>query len=280
MDAMEERSGMVVDFHVHCFPDNLAPVAIPRLAATGGIEPRLDGTAAGLRRSMQEAGISLSVVQPVATRPRQVRKINAWAASEQAAQPSSGPRLLFFASLHPELDDWREEIGRIKRDGLRGVKLHPDYQDFFIDDERMFPVYETLFSEGLILLLHAGVDIGLPPPVHCPPERLARVLDRCPGGKIVAAHMGGFRCWEQSARLLAGRDLYFDTSYSFAELGAAEIAGLARAHGVDRVLFGTDSPWTEQGEELAYIRQLDLPQLDLERILGGNALSLLGEDGS
>ena len=140
----------------------------------------------------------------------------------------------------------------------------------------MFPIYEALFQEGLILLLHAGVDIGLPPPVHCTPDRLARVLDRCPGGKIVAAHMGGFRCWEESARLLAGRELYFDTSYSFTELGAVEMAGLARAHGVDRVLFGTDSPWTAQAEELAKIRRLDLLPLDQERILGRNALLLLG----
>jgi hypothetical protein len=268
---------MVVDFHAHCFPDSLAPAAIPKLAAAGGIEARLEGTAAALKRSMGEAGISLTVVQPVATRPQQVRKINAWAAAEQAAQPRDGPRLLFFGALHPDLEDWRDEIGRIKKDGLRGVKLHPEYQNFYVDDERMFPIYESLFQEDLILLFHAGEDIGIPPPVHSLPERLARLLDRCPGGRVVAAHMGGFRCWEAVKRLLVGRDIYFDTSYSFAELGAAGMADLIRAHGANKILFGTDSPWTGQGEELARIRSLGLPQHDLERILFRNAVSLLGE---
>lgn len=269
---------MVVDFHVHCFPDNLARVAIPRLAAAGGVEPYLDGTASGLRRSMQEAGISLSVVQPVATRPQQVRKINAWAAEQNAVRRSGGQpgQLLFFGALHPLLKDWREEIGRIKSDGLRGIKLHPEYQGFFVDDEGMWPVYEAVFQEGLIILFHAGTDIGMPPPVHCTPERLAGILRRLPGGRIVAAHMGGFRCWEGVARHLVGRDIYFDTSFSLRELGAEGMSRLIRDHGPDRVLFGSDSPWTSQRDELADLRRFCLPPGGLERILYRNALSLLG----
>jgi predicted TIM-barrel fold metal-dependent hydrolase len=269
---------MVVDFHVHCFPDNLARVAIPRLAAAGGIEPHLDGTASDLRRSMQEAGISLSVVQPVATKPQQVRKINAWAAEQNAIRRSGGQpgQLLFFGSLHPLLKDWREEIGRIKSDGLRGIKLHPEYQSFYVDDEGMWPVYEAVLQEGLIILFHAGEDIGIPPPVHCTPERLARIMRRFPGGRIVAAHMGGFRCWEDVARHLVGQDIYFDTSFSLRELGAGGMSRLIRDHGADKVLFGSDSPWTSQRGELVDLRKLDLPPGDLERILCRNAISLLG----
>lgn len=269
---------MVVDFHVHCFPDTLAPTAIPKLAATGGIKPYLNGTVSDLRHSMQEAGISLSVVQPVATRPQQVRKINAWAAEQDAIRCSGRQpgQPLFFGALHPDLADWQEEIGRIKADGLRGVKFHPDYQDFFVDEERMWPVYEMLLQEGLIILFHAGVDIGLPPPVHCPPERLARILRRFPGGKIVAAHMGGFRCWDCVNRYLVGSDVYFDTSFSFDSLGAEGMTRLIRAHGAGRILFGTDSPWTGQRDELINICNLDLPQADRERILCRNACSLLG----
>ena len=271
---------MVVDFHVHCFPDALAPRAIPKLAATGGIDPHLNGTASDLRRSMKEAGISLSVVQPVATRPQQVRRINEWAAATQAykrATPDQAdPGLIFFGALHPDLEDWREEIGRIKSDGLRGVKFHPDYQDFFVDEERMWPIYETLFQEGLVILFHAGVDIGLPPPVHCPPERLARVLHQFPEGRIVAAHMGGFRCWDGVARHLVGSEIYFDTSFSYAELGAAGMARLIQDHGADRVLFGTDSPWTSQQEELISIRSLRLLPAERDRILYRNAFALLG----
>ncbi len=270
---------MVIDFHVHCFPDALAPRAIPKLVANGGIKPHLNGTASDLRRSMKEAGISLSVVQPVATRPQQVRRINEWAAAEQAygltAPNQPGPRLVFFGALHPDLVDWREEIGRIKSDGLQGVKFHPDYQDFFVDEKRMWPIYEILFREGMVVLFHAGEDIGLPPPVHCPPERLARVLRQFPGGRIVAAHMGGFRCWEEAARHLVGSKIYFDTSFSYAELGAAGMTRLIKAHGADRVLFGTDSPWTGQRKELINIGNLDLPPGDRDRILYQNTSALL-----
>jgi hypothetical protein len=269
---------MVVDFHTHCFPDSLASRAIPKLAATGGIKPYTDGTTSGLRRSMKEAGISLSVVLPVATRPQQVRAINAWAAEQEAIRRSGRQpeQVLFFGTLYPGLADWREEIRRIKEDGLSGIKFHPDYQGFFVDEERMLPVYEALLQEGMIILFHAGVDLGLPPPVHCPPERLASVLSRFPGGRIVAAHMGGYLCWEGVKRYLVGKEIYFETSFSFATLGAAGMARLIREHGPDKVLFGTDSPWASQGESLACIQGLDLLPDDRERILSRNALSLLG----
>jgi predicted TIM-barrel fold metal-dependent hydrolase len=267
---------MVVDFHTHCFPDYLARRAISKLAAGIDVEPQTDGTVSGLRRSMKDAGISISVVQPVATRPQQVRGINVWAVAEQAKQTSNDQKLLFFGSLHPDLADWQEEIRRIKEDGLHGVKFHPDYQDFFVDEERMWPIYEALFRDGLIILFHAGVDIGLSPPVHCTPEGLSKVLQQFPGGRIVAAHMGGYQCWDGVERHLAGKDVFFDTSYSFADLGASGMTRLIRAHGSDKVLFGTDSPWTSQKGSVASIQNLDLPAGDKERILYGNAFSLLG----
>lgn len=268
---------MVVDFHVHCFPDSLASRAVCKLAAACAIQPYTDGTVSGLRRSMKEAGVSLSVLQPVATRPQQVRSINAWAAEQDLIRRSSrqSEQLLFFGTLHPDLADWREEIRRIKEDGLRGIKFHPDYQGFFVDEERLWPIYEALFQEGLIVLFHAGADAGLPPPVHCTPEGLARILHRFPGGRVVAAHMGGYRCWEGVARHLAGKAIYFDTSFSFAGLGAEGMARLIRAHGPEKVLFGTDSPWNSQQESLANIQNLDLSTDDKEGILYRNALSLL-----
>jgi hypothetical protein len=214
----------------------------------------------------------------VATRPQQVRTINAWAAEQEAIRCSSRQpeQLMFFGTLHPDLENWREEIGRIKKDGLRGIKFHPDYQSFFVDEERMWPVYEALFQESLIILFHAGEDVGLPPPVHCTPERLARVLRRFPGSRIIAAHMGGYLCWEGVARHLVGKEIYFDTSFSFAGLGAAGMARLIRSHGPEKVLFGTDSPWTSQRESLASIQGLDLPPDAKERILYRNAVLLLG----
>jgi predicted TIM-barrel fold metal-dependent hydrolase len=126
-----------------------------------------------------------------------------------------------------------------------------------------------------MLLFHAGVDIGLPPPVHCPPERLSRVLDAAPNLTVIAGHMGGYQCWDDVHKHLAGRDLYFDTSYSLADMGAEGMAALIRAHGADKILFGTDSPWTDQEPEIAGIRTLPLEKSETDAILGGNALRLL-----
>jgi len=156
------------------------------------------------------------------------------------------------------------------------VKFHPDYQDFFVDEPRMLPIYRALAAAGLIVLFHAGVDIGLPPPVHCPPARLARVLDAVPELVAIASHMGGYAQWTDVAAHLLGRAVYFDTSYSLADLGADRMTALIRGHGADRILFGTDSPWTDQTVEVQAIGDLPLSTAETAAILGGNAGKLLG----
>jgi hypothetical protein len=220
---------------------------------------------------MKEAGIDKSVVAPIATKPSQVRSINDWAVGVNRQYPD----LECFGTLHPLYDEWQAEIENLVAAGILGIKLHPDYQEFFVDDPALLPMYQALAEAGLILLFHAGVDIGLPPPVHCPPDRLARVLDAVPQLTIVAAHMGGYACWDDVERHLVGRDLYFDTSYSMADLGIERATAMIRAHGTDKILFGTDSPWTVQSAEVAAIRALPLTDDEIAAILGENAARLL-----
>jgi len=262
---------MIIDFHTHTFPDDLAQRAIATLSQRAGIPALTDGTNDGLRASMRRAGVDYALIAPIATRPSQVRSINAWAADVTA----STPELICLGTLHPALDNWREEIAHLCADGIPGVKMHHDYQECFVDDPIMLPQYRALAEAGLILLVHAGVDIGLPPPVHCTPDRLARVLDSVPNLTIIAAHMGGYLQWEAVEEHLVGRNLYFDTSYSLTDLGAERMMALIRAHGASRVLFATDSPWTDQQAEVAGIRALPLSEDERQAILGGNAERLL-----
>lgn len=263
---------MIIDFHTHAFPDELAPRAIEILSNRSGVHPETDGTCSGLLESMGQAGISRSVIAPIATKPSQVRNINQWAVEvSHRYEP-----LVCFGTLHPGQDDWREEIERLLDGGIVGVKLHPDYQEFYVDDPELVPMYEEITRAGLILLFHAGVDIGLPPPIHCTPSRLVRVLDKFPTMTVVAAHMGGFRCWDEVQQHLVGRNLYFDTSYSLRFLGADRMVSLIRGHGVERILFATDSPWANQATEVAEIRKLPLTEQEITAILGGNARCLLG----
>lgn len=261
---------MVVDFHAHCFPDELAGRAIPALAARARIQPALDGTVADLKKSMKKAGVGRSVVLSIATRPSQTESINNWCAAIQDSEITA------FGSIHPEYAEWKSELERIKDLGLKGIKLHPDYQEFFVDEERMFPIYEKAFELGQIVLFHAGLDIGLPGPYHCTPERLLKVVKAFPGGKIVAAHMGSYSYWDDVERLLVGEDIYFDTSYSLGKMDDEQAKRIIENHGYEKILFGTDSPWSGQEEEIARLKRLGLDGEIEAAILGGNAERLLG----
>lgn len=262
---------MIIDIHTHVFPDALASRAVTVLAERSHVSPYTDGTCAGLLESMRRAGISKSCIAPIATKPDQARSINRWAKeiSERHEQ------IISFGALHPEQGDWREEIDFLVSNGFRGIKLHPDYQEFFVDDPAIIPMLRALRDAGLIVLVHAGVDIGLPPPVHCTPDRLARLLDSVTGLTVIAAHMGGYQCWDDVERHLVGRNLYLDTSFSLADLGSERMAEIIRAHGIDKTLFGTDSPWTDQSAEAHGIRSLPFTDDEIAAILGGNARRLL-----
>jgi len=262
----------IIDFHTHIFPDALAGRALAELSTKAEVPPFTDGTAAGLRASSRAAGIDVSVAMPIATRPRHARGINKWAAELNAADDG----LLSFGTIHPAQEDWEEEIEWLQDNFVDGVKFHSDYQDTFVDDPIMIDICTALCAAGIMVLFHAGVDIGLPPPVHCPPERLARLLDAVPDLTVVAAHMGGFRQWDEVTEILVGRELYFDTSYALPYMGTEKFVQMVRAHGAEHILFATDSPWADQAAELAAIRDLPLTDTEKAAILGGNAEFILG----
>jgi uncharacterized protein len=260
---------MIVDFHTHCFADSLAKSAVSTLEQCGRITAVHEGTAGSLKQFMRLCGVDRSVVLPVATKPSQVRAINRW------AKDNTCDTLCFFGAVHPEDEAFYDNLQRLKQDGFPGVKLHPDYQHFFADEPRMMPLYEAIRDMGLILVLHAGIDIGCPYPVRCTPLMIRRLLDTVPGLPLVAAHMGGHALWRDVEDVLLGRDLFLDTSYSQYLLERSGVERMIGKHGADRVLFGSDSPWTRADEEIKQIRSLDLPASDIDRILGGNAIDLL-----
>jgi predicted TIM-barrel fold metal-dependent hydrolase len=260
---------MIIDFHVHCFSDDIAGRAIAALSDAGKIPPRTDGTLAGIRRSMKKAGIGKSVIMSIATKPRQVVKINRWAAS------ISSTDIIPFGTIHPGFENWEDELEVIHGAGLKGIKLHPDYQGFYVDDPEVIPIYEKAADLGLVIVFHAGLDIGLPPPYHCTPERMRNVVGAVPGARLVAAHMGGYNYWDGVEQYLAGKNLYFDTSYSLHKMSRSQFLRIAEKHGFDKILFGTDSPWMDQSEEVKRLIDMKLPEDATGAILWGNAAKLL-----
>lgn len=259
----------VIDVHTHAFPDFLAARAVAHLQEKGSTSAFLDGTVGALRRSMDRAGVEISVVCSIATDPSQFEGILAW--SKEVA----GERIVPFPSVHPRSPSALEEIRQVSAAGFRGIKLHPEYQDFHIDDPSLSPFYERAAEEGLVILFHAGHDIGFPDSDRSAPHRIGRVGASFPRLRLIASHLGGFRQWDEVGRELVGTEVYLDTSYIFGHIDHDVLGRIIGGHPPDRILFGSDSPWTDQGESIDRIRDLKLsPELE-ERILGVNARELL-----
>ncbi len=220
---------------------------------------------------MDKAGIDLSVVCSVATKPEMVTTTHQW------LENIRNRRILPFATMHPDRLVVVEELEELKKRGFKGFKIHPDYQGFFVDEKRMYPFYEAAQAERMIILFHAGLDRGLPDPIHSTPERLAKVHEDFPSLRLVVAHMGGEAVFDEAERHLLGRDVFMDTSFVLRVMAPHVLERFLKNHPVERILFGSDSPWTDQSEELRFLMSLPyLNGLEKEKIAGRNAAELLG----
>lgn len=263
---------MMIDFHTHIFPDKIAARSIEALSKVSGVKAATDGTLNGLLASMDRSGVDLSVIMPVVTKPTQFESVNTFAA--KVNEQYTG-RLLSFGGIHPDSEDYKGELNRIKELGLPGIKLHPDYQGVMIDDVRYMNIIEYADALGMIIMVHAGVDIGLPEPVHCPPDKARKVLDTLKPKKLILAHMGGWKQWDEVYEYLAGEQVYFDTAFSFDYMSQDMFLKLCKKHGTDKILFATDSPWSDACRDLDVIKSLPLTDEAKAAIFSGNAKKLL-----
>ncbi len=262
---------MIIDFHTHCFPERIANKAINTLSSCSGAEvAHHEGSDASLAATIKSFGADMAVVLNIATNPRQQKSVN-----DYAIRINAQNGLIAFGSVHPESPDALDELERLHAAGIKGIKLHPDYQHFFVDEERLFPIYDKAAELGLITIFHAGVDIGIPDPVHCTPQTLASVLPRFKGAPVVAAHFGGYMKRDQTMQHLIGKDVYFDTSYSYSRFPPLWAKEIIEKHGAKKILLGSDMPWSRTDYEINYIKSLGLGEEDLDLILGGNAQRLL-----
>ena len=260
-----------IDIHVHAFPDDLAGRAISQLESLAQWQAALDGRVGSLLASMDAAGIDVSVVCPIATKPEQTEGILRWCAEIRSE------RIEAFPSIHPAVEGPQQWLRRIAQAGFAGIKLHPMYQDFVADEPRMIDLYAAAMELGLTVLLHCGHDIAFPAGGdRAGPERVRNIIAGLPYLELIATHMGGWRMWDESRHWLVGSRCYLETSFSLEALGPDQAVAMIRAHGPDRVLFGSDSPWTHQKQELARLRDLPLTKAELEKILHANAERILG----
>lgn len=277
---------MIIDFHTHTFPDKIAKSTIEKLKSASHTKAFTDGTENELLKSMLSCGISKSIVLPVATNPDKIPHIN-----DISAKKNKDGKLIYFASMHPDFDGAKEEIKRIKTLGIKGIKLHPVYQNIDFDDIRTLRILEYAEENDLITVTHAGLDVGFPGVERCTPKMIKNAVETVRPKRLVLAHMGGWKVWDEAVEMLAGKELFVDTAFSIGKmeqeasyysdyelklLNYEETVKVIDAFGQDYVLFGTDSPWSDQKKSVLDILHFPVSDTVKEKILYKNANYLLG----
>lgn len=280
---------MTIDFHTHVFPDKIAAAVVEKLSRSSKSKAFTDGSLNRLLNSMEKFGVDVSIILPVATHTAQVEKINNSAA--QMNEKFSERGILSFSSMHPDFENYRAELSRIKNLGFKGIKVHPVYQNTNLDDKKFLRIFDRAAELNLIVVTHAGLDIGFPGVVKCSPKMSRKVIEEIGDFKFVLAHMGGWKNWDEVLIELADKNFFMDTSFSTGKIPArtdfswkAEDLNLLdekkflqfiKIFGAEKILFGTDSPWTSPKVSVDFIKNLPISEEDKNKILGLNAKNLL-----
>ena len=264
---------MYIDIHTHAFHPKIAHKAVDHLNSFYSITCSGDGTIANLLEREQEAGLEKCVVLCAATAPAQVIPANNYAISLQREHPE---QVIAFGTVHPAYENWENELARIKAAGIRGIKLHPDFQSFWLDDPRLLPIFETA-QKDFVFEIHIG-DKTTPDKNPSCPYKLASIMRQFPDMRVIAAHFGGYRMWSHALEVFSGstfENLWFDTS-STTPFATPELAHkLLNTFPRERILFGTDWPLYDPVEELQRLQTLGgLSDSEMEVIMS-NASALL-----
>ena len=265
----------IADAHTHIFPGKIAEKAAQSIADFYKMQAGDVGTVEALLDNGKKLGISHYLVCSVATTPKQVRTINSFIADNCSAHPE----FVGFGAIHPGMseEEMIAEAIHIKEQSLVGIKLHPDIQDFLLDDPHMDTLYNICASElGLHILFHCG-DARYD---RSTPRRLANVLDRFPDLSVLGAHFGGFSQWKEAYALLKDYpQLHMDTSSTLSFLSDEDAMTLIEGYGPDKLMFGTDYPLWVMEQELERFFRLPLSEEQRRQILFGTFSRLFGVQG-
>ncbi len=261
--------GKIIDTHAHVYPNKIAERAVHAIGDFYDISMKEGGTVEGLIKNGEEAGISRFVIHSLATTVHQVESINNFILSSQSEHSCFIP----FMTLHPDMseDEIKREVDRVIPLGVKGVKLHPDFQKFYIDDENVFKIYRTVKGR-LPILFHVGDNRY----EYSAPARLANVCRLFPDLEVIAAHFGGYRRWHEIDVYKGLDNVYFDTCSSFFVLSKTEACDIIHKLGVEKFFFATDYPMWSAKDEVENILNLDITDEEKEMIFYKNTERVLG----
>ncbi len=243
---------MYVDIHTHAFHPKIAHKVIDQLRDHYHIQPQGNGLAEDLAARLAHGPLDMAVVLCAATTPAQVIPANKFARDIQAEYPE---RFISFGAIHPGCPDWEDQLLDMKKAGVLGIKLHPDFQNFFLDDPALLPLLDFI-GEDMLVMCHVGDTL---PPAQNPscPYKLEALRQRFPKVRFIAAHLGGYLHWEHALKAYIGKPIYIDTSSALPFLDPALRDEIFRRHPREFILFGSDYPLFDPATEY------DLLQKDL-----------------
>lgn len=267
---------MIIDFHTHVFPDKIAEKTIPYLMEKGSIPSYGNGTLDNLKTKMKESKTDISVVLPICTKPSQFESVNRF-----AEFLNSQDNIFSFGGIHPDCENKRDKLEYLKSRGFKGIKLHPDYQDTYINEDKSFELIKTAVDLDMYVSIHAGVDVAYPNDVHCTPKESAKLLERIYNGKeteprIIFAHLGGIDLYDDVEKYLVGKPVYFDLAVILSLAPKEQIERIINNHGADKILYASDYPWSELKDNVRIMNSLNISDNQKELIFHKNAEKILG----
>lgn len=275
---------MLIDSHTHAFADKIADKAVEQLINYYRLPTTFGGTLTDLCLQANAAALDAMVLMVAATRPDQVRPANDWVLSQllltqdemaRSLKLEKVPAIIPFGAFHPDDKNWLSEVARLRQAGVRGIKIHPEFQNIDLADRRLDSFFEEV-QRDFVLMLHIG-DPQVSANNLSTPAKVADILDRFSGLNIIAAHMGGYCFWQQAYDVLAGRRLFFDTSSSIAFMEPEMVKLIIDKHGSEQILFGSDYPLRSSMQELLLLESYNwLNENQRSAIYGANAATLFG----
>ena len=260
----------IIDVHTHIWPDKIAVRAADNIVNYYGLSRQGDGSVTKLFEGAKEFENIRFVISSATLKPDNAQIGNDFIINSA----KEDERFIPLSSFHPKMgfDNAVAEIERTKALGAKGIKIHSDFQHFFVDDEDAMEIYKECARLNMPILFHAGdktTDFSTP-------KRIRRILDKIPELTIIAAHMCGYSVWDEAEEYLIGENVYTDTSEALLGMDGKELYRLIEKHGVERVMFGSDYPLWYTSHSFREIENIGLTETEKDMIYCGTAKKVFG----